>query len=224
MFKVMVMSEIAKNIKAVRIVCDAAPQPVELVAVSKRQSQEKILAALEAGQRVFGENKVQEAYEHWQTIKDNGAYPDLMLHLIGPLQTNKAKDAIALFDVIETVDREKLARSLAKEMKKQGRHLPCYIQVNTGEEVQKAGIFPDDLTDFYVFCQDECGLNIVGLMCIPPVDEPAAMHFGLLSNLASNLGLQKLSMGMSGDYEIAIELGATNVRVGSGIFGVRDSL
>jgi pyridoxal phosphate enzyme (YggS family) len=196
-----------------------------LIAVSKRQPDERIDEALAAGQRVFGENRVQEAQERWGS-DDAGRraeVDDLRLHLIGPLQTNKAADAVALFDVIEVLDREKLARALAKEMDKQGRALPCFIQVNTGEEEQKAGIAPRDLPKFYALCAEELGLNIVGLMCIPPVDEPAAVHFAFLQKLARELGLSELSMGMSGDYEKAVALGATSVRVGTGVFGARPS-
>ncbi len=196
---------------------------VNLVAVSKRQSLEKIKEALAAGQRIFGENRVQEAAEHWLDSGLRGAYPDLELHLIGPLQTNKVREAVALFDVIETLDREKLARKLADEMSTQGRDLPCFIQVNTGAEPQKAGILPEYLADFYRFCYDECGLDIVGLMCIPPVDEPPALHFALLKKLAADLGLSQLSMGMSDDYERAVALGATHIRVGTGIFGEREA-
>lgn len=196
------------------------PSDVRLVAVSKKQPPEKIREALDCGHRVFGENRVQEAQEHWTKIKPD--YPDLKLHLIGPLQTNKAKDAVALFDVIETLDREKLARKLSEEMKKQNRHLPCFIQVNTGAEDQKAGIAPKDLGKFLEFCRAECGLDVRGLMCIPPVDEPPALHFALLAKLAARHKLPELSMGMSGDFEKAIALGATYVRVGTGVFGVRD--
>lgn len=198
---------------------DRSSSSVTLVAVSKKQPQERLQAALDAGQRVFGENRVQEAYEHWQDLKPN--YLDLKLHLIGPLQTNKAKEAVALFDVIETVDREKLARKLADEMTKQDRHLPCFIQVNTGEEEQKSGVLPSALPGFLEFCQQECKLDIQGLMCIPPVDEPAALHFALLAKLAQDHGLESLSMGMSSDFEKAIPLGATHIRVGTGVFGAR---
>ena len=194
-------------------------EPVTLVAVSKRQPEEKIDAALAAGQRVFGENRVQEASQRW--AERRMAYSDLTLHLIGPLQTNKVGEAVALFDVIEIVDREKLARALAKEMRHQKRYLPCYIQVNTGEEPQKSGILPNQLDDFTCFCKDELALPIVGLMCIPPVDEEAAMHFALLNTMAKRLNLQRLSMGMSGDYIEAIGFGATSVRIGSAIFGIR---
>ena len=194
-------------------------EDINLVAVSKKQPPEKLQEALNAGHRLFGENRVQEAQEHWTKIKPD--YPDLKLHLIGPLQTNKAKEAVALFDVIETIDREKLARTLSKEMEKQNRHLPCFIQVNTGEEEQKAGISASDLSDFLEFCRKECELNIQGLMCIPPVDDPPALHFALLRKLAKENGLNHLSMGMSSDYEKAIPLGATYVRVGTGVFGCR---
>ena len=192
-----------------------------LVAVSKRQPDDRIEAALVAGHRVFGENRVQEAQERWTSRRD--IYPELRLHLIGPLQTNKSADAVALFDVIEVVDRPKLARSLSAEMARQGRHLPCYVQVNTGEEDQKSGIWPEEADDFIAFCRDECGLNIAGLMCIPPVDEEPAMHFALLRTIAERNGLSGLSMGMSGDYEEAIRFGATSIRVGSAIFGSRDT-
>ncbi len=212
---------ILDNLQHIQSVLNAAPQDVNLVAVSKYQPDQKIQTALDAGHRIFGENRVQEAYKHWQSRRDQ--YSDLQLHLIGPLQSNKTAEAVALFDVIESVDREKIARALAKEMDKQDRHLPCYIQVNTGEEPQKAGILPADLPAFLTLCRDECGLNIVGLMCIPPVDEPAAVHFAFLHKLASENGLPKLSMGMSNDYDQAVDLGATSVRVGSALFGDRDS-
>ena len=198
-----------------------AANPVTLVAVSKRQPEVKIDAALAAGQRVFGENRVQEASQRWTTRRT--AYSDLTLHLIGPLQTNKAAEAVALFDVIEVVDREKLACALAKEMRHQNRYLPCYIQVNTGEEPQKSGILPDQLDAFTQFCKNELALPVIGLMCIPPVDEEAAMHFALLNTMAQRLNVAELSMGMSGDYVEAIRFGATSVRVGSAIFGVRDN-
>ena len=218
-------AEVAGNLQAIseRVKCarqyNAGAAPT-LVAVSKRQPADRIEAALVAGHRVFGENRVQEAQERWAERRD--LYPDLKLHLIGPLQTNKVADAVALFDVIEVVDRPKLARSLSAEMVRQGRHLPCYVQVNTGEEDQKSGIWPEDADDFIVFCRNECGLDIFGLMCIPPVDEEPAMHFALLRMIAERNGLPGLSMGMSGDYEEAVRFGATSVRVGSAIFGSRD--
>ncbi len=221
-----VSAEVAGNLQAISKRVTAARPDNEgagptLVAVSKRQPDDRIEAALAAGHRVFGENRVQEAQERWTSRRD--IYPELRLHLIGPLQTNKSADAVALFDVIEVVDRPKLARSLSAEMARQGRHLPCYVQVNTGEEDQKSGIWPEEADDFIVFCRNECGLDIAGLMCIPPVDEEPAMHFALLRTIAERNGLSGLSMGMSGDYEEAVRFGATSVRVGSAIFGSRDS-
>ena len=195
--------------------------PVTLVAVSKRQPDDRIDAALVAGQRVFGENRVQEAQGRWVSRRDRHA--DLTLHLIGPLQTNKVADAVSLFDVIEVVDRPKLAKALGDEMLRQNRQLDCYIQVNTGKEAQKSGIAPEDVDDFIAYCRDEAGLNITGLMCIPPIDEEAAMHFALLQTIAKRNHLSILSMGMSDDFEEAIAFGATAVRIGSAIFGARDS-
>ncbi len=200
---------------------DAGRQPsdVTLVAVSKTQGADSVRELLEVGHRVFGENRVQEAEDKFPALK--AEYPDLELHLIGPLQTNKARDAVALFDVIQSVDREKLAASLAKEMERLGRRPACYIQVNTGEEPQKAGILPKDLDTFAAVCREQYKLPIVGLMCIPPVDEEAALHFALLAKMAARNGLAGLSMGMSADYETAVRLGATHVRVGSALFGAR---
>jgi pyridoxal phosphate enzyme (YggS family) len=191
---------------------------INLVAVSKKQPMELIHQMLECGQRLYGENRVQEAQEHWGELR--AQYPDLRLHLIGPLQTNKVKEAVALFDVIETLDRPKLAHALTDEMKKQDRHLPCFIQVNTGEEPQKAGIIPSKLSEFLTLCQG-LGLNIVGLMCIPPLDEPSALHFAFLKKLADQHNLKDLSMGMSSDFEKAIPLGATYIRIGTALFGER---
>jgi len=196
-------------------------RPVTLVAVSKRQPDDRIDAALTAGQRVFGENRVQEANVRWAHRRE--FYADLKLHLIGPLQTNKVSDAVTLFDVIEVVDRPKLAVALGVEMSRQNRYLDCYMQVNTGEEPQKSGIFPDDADDFIVYCRDEAKLKITGLMCIPPVDEEASMHFALLKTIAERNSIFTLSMGMSNDFEEAIAFGATSVRVGSAIFGKRES-
>lgn len=217
---------IAQNLAALKATIEKAARPhgrdpaqVQIVAVSKKQPPEKIAEALAAGHRLFGENRVQEAQQRWQGMKEK--YPDLKLHLVGPLQTNKIKDAVKLFDVIETLDREKLARALAEEMTKQGCSLPCFVQVNTGEEQQKAGIAPAALPGFLDFCTKECGLNVTGLMCIPPVDEPPALHFALLKKLAARHGLCELSMGMSGDYEKAVTLGATCVRIGTALFGAR---
>lgn len=196
-----------------------AASSVQLVAVSKTFDADDIRPVIEAGQRIFGENRVQESQGKWPDLK--AETPGIELHLIGPLQSNKAADAVALFDVIETVDRDKIARALAVEMKAQNRQLPVYVQVNTGLEPQKAGIAPDDTVSFAGFCRDELGLNVVGLMCIPPAEENPGPHFALLAKLAQEAGLSRLSMGMSGDYETAIAFGATSVRVGSAIFGTR---
>jgi pyridoxal phosphate enzyme (YggS family) len=192
---------------------------VQLVAVSKTFEADVIRLAIESGQRVFGENRVQESQGKWPELKAQTS--GIELHLIGPLQSNKAAEAVALFDVIETVDREKIARTLADEMKRQDRVLRLYVQVNTGLEPQKAGIAPDDAVSFVTLCRDELGLSIEGLMCIPPAEENPGPHFALLAKLAKKCGVEKLSMGMSGDYETAIAFGATSVRVGSAIFGAR---
>lgn len=196
-----------------------APQSVSLVAVSKTFDAADIRPAIAAGQRVFGENRVQEAQGKWPELRAETA--GIELHLIGPLQSNKAAEAVALFDVIETVDREKIARAIAGEMARQDRAVRLYVQVNTGLEPQKAGIAPDDTVAFVTFCRDELGLVIEGLMCIPPADENPGPHFALLSKLAARCSLDRLSMGMSGDYDVAIGFGATSVRVGSAIFGMR---
>lgn len=192
---------------------------VTLVAVSKTFDADAIRPAIAAGQRVFGENRVQEAQGKWPGLR--AETPDIVLHLIGPLQSNKAADAVALFDVIETVDREKIARAIAAEIDRQGRRPRIYVQVNTGLEAQKAGIAPDDTVAFVSFCRDGLGLPVEGLMCIPPAGENPGPHFALLAKLAERCGLDRLSMGMSGDYETAIAFGASSVRVGSAIFGVR---
>lgn len=194
---------------------------VTLVAVSKVQSVEAITAALEAGQRVFGENRIQEAQEKWPRLK--AQYPDVQLHLIGPLQTNKVRDAVELFDVIETVDRPKLAAKLAEEMVRQDKTVSCFVQVNTGEEPQKAGVLPVDADAFIAACRDTYGLHLEGLMCIPPRDEEPALHFAFLREIATRNGVARLSMGMSADFEIAIEQGATHVRVGTAVFGERSA-
>ncbi|WP_457581746.1 YggS family pyridoxal phosphate-dependent enzyme [Ensifer canadensis] len=192
---------------------------VSLVAVSKTFDADAIRPVITAGQRVFGENRVQEAQGKWPLLK--GETPDLVLHLIGPLQSNKAAEAVALFDVIETVDREKIARAIATEMKRQNRTLRLYVQVNTGLEPQKAGIAPAETVAFLAFCREELDMAIEGLMCIPPVDENPGPHFALLAKLACECKLDRLSMGMSGDFETAVQFGATSVRVGSAIFGSR---
>ncbi|MDI7863060.1 YggS family pyridoxal phosphate-dependent enzyme [Rhizobiaceae bacterium n13] len=195
------------------------PGTVELVAVSKTFDADAIRPAIVAGQRIFGENRVQEAQGKWPLLKSETE--GIELHLIGPLQSNKAADAVALFDIIETVDREKIARTLAAEMQRQNRRPRLYVQVNTGLEPQKAGIAPEESAQFVDFCRSELGLAIEGLMCIPPAEENPGPHFALLAKLASRCGLSKLSMGMSGDFETAIAFGATSVRVGSAIFGAR---
>jgi len=196
-----------------------AADAVTLVAVSKTQPIEAVRAALQAGQRVFGENRVQEALAKYPALRRE--FPDLALHLIGPLQTNKIKDALAHFDVIETVDRPHLAEVLARETAKRGRPVPCFIEVNTGEEPQKAGVFPEAADAFINDCRERLGLQVEGLMCIPPEHEEPAPHFALLREIARRNGLQKLSMGMSADFETAIRFGATHVRVGTAIFGAR---
>jgi pyridoxal phosphate enzyme (YggS family) len=192
------------------------PDEVTLVAVSKQQPWEKVAAILAAGQTVFGENRVQEAQERWE-----GRREGLELRLIGPLQTNKARDALALFDVIETLDRERLAKVLADEIQKAGAGPRLYVQVNTGEEPQKAGVIPTEADAFIAACRSSYGLEIEGLMCIPPEDQPPGPHFALLSQIAARNGLTKLSMGMSADFQTAIQFGATSVRVGSALFGSR---
>jgi len=192
---------------------------VELLAVTKFNPAEAVLAAYAAGVRSFGENRVQEAEGKFPELK--AAWPDLELNLIGPLQTNKARDAVALFDVIQSVDRDRLAAALVKEMEKLGRRPACYIQVNTGEEPQKAGVLPNDVDAFVASCRETHRLPVGGLMCIPPAEEEPAPHFALLNKIAKRNGLDRLSMGMSGDFDTAVMLGATHVRVGSAIFGGR---
>lgn len=195
---------------------------VSLVAVSKTFDGDAIRPVLDAGQRLFGENRVQEAEGKWPALKE--AYPDTTLHLIGPLQSNKAKNAVALFDGIQSVDRLKIARAIAKEAEKQDRRPALFLQINTGEEPQKAGVLPGEADAFVREVRDDLGLHVEGLMCIPPVDEPAAPHFALLAKIAERNGLTGLSMGMSADFPTAIRFGATHVRVGSAIFGTRPPL
>ena len=192
---------------------------VTLVAISKMHPLQHVIRAIAAGQHVFGENRVQEAVAKWREIK--GEKPELRLHLVGPLQTNKVHDVVQTFDVVETVDRPKLAGSLAREMEKCGRRLDCFIQVNTGEEPQKAGVLPEDADGFIDVCRREYQLPVIGLMCIPPIEQIAALHFALLAEIAQRNGLNQLSMGMTADFETAIRLGATNVRIGTAIFGHR---
>ena len=213
------LADIRSRVKKATVEAERMPDSVQLVAVSKTFDADQIRPVISAGQRVFGENRVQEAQGKWPGLRQET--DGIELHLIGPLQSNKAADAVALFDVIETVDREKIARALAEEMKRQGRSLRLYVQVNTGMEPQKAGIAPDDVPAFLSLCRDEIGLPIEGLMCIPPADEYPGPHFALLAKLAAENGVEKLSMGMSGDFETAIGFGATSIRVGSAIFGAR---
>jgi pyridoxal phosphate enzyme (YggS family) len=194
------------------------PGDVTLVAVSKQQGADAVAAVIEAGQTVFGENRVQEAMERWSPMRAGKT-----LHLIGPLQTNKAREAVAFFDVIETIDRERIATALADEMARQARAARLYVQVNTGEEPQKAGVAPKDADAFIAACRQTYGLEIEGLMCIPPAAEPSGPHFALLAKIAARNGLAKLSMGMSDDFETAVRFGATSVRVGSALFGPRAS-
>lgn len=197
----------------------AGAGPVTLIAVSKTQPDALIEAALAAGVRVFGENRVQEATGRWQSRRP--AYPGLTLHLVGPLQTNKVAEAVRLFDVIQTLDRPKLAARLADAFAALGAARQCFVQVNTGEEPQKAGVAPAAVDAFVARCRDEFALPLIGLMCIPPHGEPPAPHFALLRTIAERNGLGGLSMGMSGDFETAVRLGATHVRVGTAIFGAR---
>lgn len=213
------LDEVRDRIRKASVAAGRSPDAVTLVAVSKTFAADAVRPAIAAGQRVFGENRVQEAQGKWPVLRSET--PEIELHLIGPLQSNKAAEAVALFDVIETVDREKIARAIATEMKRQSRSLRLYIQINTGLEPQKAGIAPDDTVAFVDFCRAELGLAIEGLMCIPPAEENPGPHFALLAKLASKAGLARLSMGMSGDYDVAVSLGATSVRVGSAIFGSR---
>lgn len=213
------LREIETRITAAAAGVGRDPANVRLIAVSKTFDAVAIQPVIDAGQRDFGENRVQEAQGKWPALK--AATSDIRLHLIGPLQSNKAKEAVALFDAIHTIDREKIARAVADEMARQGRTLELYVQVNTGEEPQKAGIMPADVTAFVTLCRETLGLRVRGLMCIPPVDEEPAVHFAFLLKLARDNGLDHLSMGMSADFETAIELGATDIRVGSAVFGSR---
>jgi pyridoxal phosphate enzyme (YggS family) len=211
----LVKERIAAAARAVR----RDPADVTLVAVSKTHDAAAVSTAIAAGQRVFGENRVQEAQAKYLALR--ARHPDLVLHLIGPLQTNKVKEAVALFDVIETVDRPKLAEALVREMERAGRRPRCFIQINTGEEPQKAGVLPAAADAFIAECRERWRLPVDGLMCIPPLDQEPSPHFALLREIARRHTLPGLSMGMSADYEIAIRLGATHVRVGTAIFGER---
>jgi pyridoxal phosphate enzyme (YggS family) len=195
------------------------PQDVTLICVSKTFDPQDITPLIGAGERVFGENRVQEAMEKWPPLK--ATHPGLELHLIGHLQSNKAHDAVAFFDVIETVDREKIAKALASEIQRTACHPRLYVQVNTGAEPQKAGVLPQEADRFIASCRKTFGLEISGLMCIPPFDDQASPHFAFLNQIAARNGILALSMGMSADFELAIQLGATHVRIGSAIFGER---
>lgn len=213
------LAEIKERIAMAAKDCGRDPGDVTLVCVSKTFGPEAITPVLAAGERVFGENKVQEALAKWPELRSR--YSDVTLHLIGPLQTNKAREAVDLFDVIETLDRPKLAKELANEIEKRGKHPKLYVQVNTGAEPQKAGVLPQEADAFIANCRKDYGLEISGLMCIPPVNEQASPHFALLNQIAKRNGIVHLSMGMSADFELAIQLGATHVRVGTAIFGKR---
>ena len=210
---------VLKQIRDAEQVAGRIEGAVTLVAISKMHSQAAARAALEAGHRTFGENRVQAAAAKWPALRAD--YSALHLHLVGPLQTNKVKDAVALFDVIEAVDRPRLAKALATEMARTGRRPDCFVQVNTGEEPQKAGVPAAEADAFIEACRAEFGLKVAGLMCIPPADEEPAMHFALLAEAARRNGLASLSMGMSADFETAVRLGATHVRVGTAVFGPR---
>jgi PLP dependent protein len=213
------LADVRRRIAAAAEAAGRRPDEVTLVTITKTFAGEAIEPVLEAGQRVFGENRVQEAATKWPRLKER--WPDVELHLVGPLQTNKTADAVALFDCIETLDRPKLARALASEIERQGRTPDLFVQVNTGAEPQKAGVLPDEADAFIRDCRDTYGLAVAGLMAIPPLDEEPALHFALLEKIARRNNITKLSMGMSGDFETAIALGATHVRVGSAIFGDR---
>lgn len=214
------LNEVIERIRSAEQSSGRPPESVQLIVVSKTFQADKIRPVLEAGHRIFGENRVQESQAKWPPLRQE--YPDIELHLIGPLQSNKAADAVALFDVIHTIDRDKIARAIAREMKRQGRHPGLYVQVNTGLEEQKAGIAPAEVKDFVKRCGEVHGLEIKGLMCIPPFNENPGPHFALLRKLAVECGVKLLSMGMSADFELAIEFGSTCVRVGSAIFGARE--
>ena len=213
------LASVTARIAAAAQAAGREPASVNLVAVTKTFGAEHITPVLDAGHRLFGENRVQEAKAKWPALRER--YPGIELHLIGPLQSNKAREAVALFDAVHTIDRPKIAQAVAEEMAKQGRRLKLFIEVNTGEEPQKAGIMPKEAAGLLRLCREELKLDIAGLMCIPPQDEEAAVHFAFLAKLARELGLANLSMGMSADFETAIAFGATYVRVGSQIFGTR---
>jgi pyridoxal phosphate enzyme (YggS family) len=215
------LAEVKNRIATAARAAKRDPAEVKLIAVTKTFGEPDILPVLQAGHRLYGENRVQEAKSKWPALK--ARFPGIELHLVGPLQSNKAKDAVALFDAIHSIDREKIARAVAEEMRGQGKRLELFIQINTGEEPQKAGVMPGEAASLAALCREELELDIAGLMCIPPVDEEPAVHFAFLAKLAGELGVRGLSMGMSEDFETAIEFGATHVRIGSAIFGSRAS-
>lgn len=215
----MSLTDVLSRIADAEIRAGRAPGSVHLIAVSKVQPEDRVIATLDAGHRLFGENRVQEAQSRWTPLR--ARYADVTLHLIGPLQTNKVKQAFDLFDAIQTLDRDKLARKIAIEAQERGTCPELFVQVNTGEEPQKAGILPADADAFITACRETYDLKIAGLMCIPPADIEPSPHFALLRGIADRNGVEGLSMGMSADFESAISLGATHVRVGSGVFGTR---
>jgi len=213
------LADIRGRIAAAAVAAGRDPSEVKLIAVSKVQPLERVEAVLRQGHRLFGENRVQEAMSKWPDFQRR--YPDAQVHLIGPLQTNKLKPALDLFTAIHTLDRDKLARKLAQEVQARGACPELFIQVNTGEEPQKAGVLPAEVDDFVKLCRESYDLPILGLMAIPPVDEEPSLHFALLRKMAARNGMESLSMGMSDDFEKAIAFGATHVRIGSAIFGER---
>jgi len=214
------LASVQQRIAAAAHAAKRDPAFVHLVAVTKTFGAEHILPVLETGHRLYGENRVQEAKGKWPALRER--FPGIELHLIGPLQSNKAKEAVQLFDAIHTIDRPKIAEVVANEMAKQGRKLKLFIEVNTGEEPQKAGVMPKEAAALLRLCREQLKVDVCGLMCIPPLDEEAAVHFAFLAKLAQELGLSELSMGMSADFETAVAFGATYVRVGSQIFGSRE--
>jgi pyridoxal phosphate enzyme (YggS family) len=214
------LTDIRTRIAAAAREAGRDPASVKLIAVSKTFGEAEIVPIIEAGQRLFGENRVQEAKAKWPQLRER--YPDVELHLVGSLQSNKAKEAVQLFDAIHSIDRPKIAKAIAEEIERQGRDLKLFVQVNTGEEPQKAGVPPKEAMALVGHCINDLKLPVVGLMCIPPAEEEPALHFALLAKIARECGLAELSMGMSADFETAIEFGATYVRVGSAIFGARD--
>jgi pyridoxal phosphate enzyme (YggS family) len=213
------LAEVRVRITAAAQAAGREPASVRLVAVTKTFGPEDIVPVLDAGHRTFGENRVQEAKGKWPQLRER--YPGIDLHLIGPVQSNKAKEAVQLFDAIHTIDRPKIAEAIAEETARQGKRLQLFVQVNTGEEAQKAGVMPKETGSLLRLCREELKLDVAGLMCIPPVDEEAGVHFAFLRKLAADHGVTQLSMGMSADFETAVAFGATHVRVGSQIFGVR---